>query len=87
VKKKNKNKSITINICTWYKITKKILNFTKNKPTGGNPVRQKSNQRYSGLVGVYFFRKIIKLDIEKFISRFKGICEKINNKIAKKITR
>lgn len=52
----------------WYNTKKKILNFTKNKPTGGSPVRAKINHKYKFLEGLYFWRKIIKLDVEKCVS-------------------
>lgn len=49
-----------------------MLNLTKNKPTGGNPVKEKINNKKIFFVGIYFCKKTIKVGNEQCVTIFKG---------------
>lgn len=49
-----------------------MLNLTKNKPTGGRPVKEKINSKKIFLVGIYFCKKIIKVGKEECVIIFNG---------------
>ena len=80
---KKKKKKIIIIEKMWVllKIKKKILNLIKNKPTGGNPVKQKNNQRYRFLKFLYFWINNTKLFNEKVVITVFGSCENVSLKI------
>ena len=54
LKRKKRKMSMTDIKCVWYNKKKKILNLTKNRPTGGNPVKQKKSHRYKLFSTLYF---------------------------------
>ena len=67
------------------KIAKKILNLTKNKPTGGNPVKEKNNQKYKVLRFLYFCKNTIKFPKDKIPNILKSVLLKINANMLKRI--
>ncbi len=67
-KKNKKNKKVITIKCVWYNKNAKILNFTKNKPTGGSPVMEKTKKKNKFLVGIYFWIKTMKLVAERWVT-------------------
>lgn len=64
-----------------------MLNLTKNKPTGGRPVKEKINSKKIFLVGIYFCKKIIKVGKEECVIIFNGSWVKAKISKLRKILR
>lgn len=63
----------------WYRINVNILNFTKNNPTGGNPVRENNRKKNKFFSGIYLCIYKIQLLSEEFERNVKGT--RVNTKL------
>lgn len=65
----------------WYRIKVKILNFTKKRPTGGNPVRENTKKKNKFFSGIYLCIYKTQLLRDEFARNVKGT--RANTKFSK----